>query len=163
MTPDTALLLSKFTLVSGLALWLAVIVVNNTLAFRNGAYSVGMMMAMQLFDQEPRIHSPLLSRRVTSPFWHTLVFAFVLALEVGTVLLLAWGAARLGLAMFAPGEAIPATSAATLGVTALLATSLIMLIGGAWFAYYIRQEGAQITHFALIGLSIGGVVLINLG
>ena len=163
MTPDTALLLSKFTLVSGLALWLAVIVVNNTLAFRNGAYSVGIMMAMQLFDQEPKIHSPLLSRRVTSPFWHTLVFAFVLALEIGTVLLLAWGAARLGLAMFATGEAIPAISAATLGVTALLATSLTMLIGGAWFAYYIRQEGAQITHFALIGLSIGAVVLINLG
>ena len=162
MTIDTALCLAKFTLVSGLAAWLAVIAFNNTLAFRAGAFSVGMLMAMQLFDQEPRITTPLLSRRVANPFWHRVVFGFVLMLEIATVLLLAWGAMRLGLTLFAFEDATTAIATATLGLTALMATSLVMLVGGAWFAYYIRQEGAQITHFVLIGLSVGALVLVNL-
>lgn len=162
MTIDTALSLARFTLVSGLAVWLAVIAFNNTLAFRAGAFSVGMLMAMQLFDQEPRIHTPLLSRRVANPAWHRAVFGFVLLLEIATALLLAWGATRLGLALFAFEEAAAAIATATLGLTALLATGFLMLVGGGWFAYYIRQEGTQITHFVLIGLSVGALVLVNL-
>jgi hypothetical protein len=105
---------------------------------------------------------PLLSRRVANPFWHRAVFSFVLMLEIASTLLLAWGAMRLGLALFSFEEAAVAIATATLGLTALMATSLVMLVGGAWFAYYIRQEGAQITHFVLIGLSVGALVLVNL-
>ena len=162
MTTETALLLAKLTLMSGLAVWLAVIALNNTLAFRAGAFSVGMLMAMQLFDQEPRIDVPLLSRRVRNPFWHRAVFGFILVLEIATALLLAWGALQLGLAMLGSLQPTAAFAAATLGLTALLATSLVMLVGGAWFAYYIRQEATQITHFVLIGLSVGALVLVNL-
>lgn len=161
MNPSTTLLVAQFTLISGLAVWLCVIVVNNLIAFRNGAFSVGMMMRMALFDDEPKIATPLLSRRVTNAAWHRTIYAFIVALELVTALLLIWAAFSLGSAAFG-GDASTATAWATLSLTALLVTTLTMLVGGAWFAYYIRQEGAQITHFALIGVALVSLVLVNL-
>ncbi|WP_083222603.1 hypothetical protein [Ensifer sp. LC163] len=68
MTQLTSLLLIKGVLLSGLALWLAVIVLNNAVAFRNGVFSIGLLMGMQLFDQEPAIRTPLLSRASRMPY-----------------------------------------------------------------------------------------------
>lgn len=162
MTFETSIILFKLILMGGLGLWLAVVVLNNSIAFRNGVYSVGSMMAMQLFDQEPAIKTPLLSRRVTAVGWHRLIYGFVLLVEIVVMVLLlyaALGYAGAGLGSIDLGEA---TLRANLALSGLLALSFIMLLGGAWFAYYIRQEGAQITHLVLIVAAIGGFIAANL-
>lgn len=82
MAQLTSLILLKTVLLSGLALWLAVIVLNNVTAFRNGVFSIGTLMGMQLFNQEPAIVSPLLSRRVKSAAWHRLIYGVLLIVEV---------------------------------------------------------------------------------
>ena len=162
MTQLTSLLLIKAVLFSGLGLWLAVIVLNNVIAFRNGVFSIGMLMGMQLFDQEPPIRTPLLSRRVRNPLWHRAVFSFVLVTEVATMLLLAGAALLFFGAVLGVSDGAGAIVWANLALAALIALSAIMLIGGAWFAYYIRQETTQITHFTLIGLGVAGALLANM-
>lgn len=162
MTQFASLLLLKTVLLSGLALWLSVVVVNNLTAFRGGVFSVGSMMAMQLFDQAPAISTPLLSRRVTSEGWHRLVYGFVVIVEIVVALLLVYAAlASLG-AFLGYADATAAIGYANLALAGFVAMGLIMLVGGAWFAYYIRQEGAQITHFALIGLGLAAGLFINI-
>lgn len=161
MTQLTSLVLLKTVLLSGLTLWLAVIVLNNVTAFRNGVFSIGALMGMQLFNQEPAIDSPLLSRRVKSVSWHRLIYIIVLLVEAAVVLLLAGAAAAHFGVLFGGSDAAVAVVWANLALCGFITMSLIMLLGGAWFAYYIRQEGAQITHLVLIGLGVAGAVLMN--
>jgi len=162
VTQLISLVLLKTVLLSGLMLWLAVVVLNNVLAFRNGVFSIGSLMGMQLFNQEPAIVSPLLSRRVKSASWHRLIYSFIVLVEAVVALLLATAAvAHFGVLM-GGADVASAIVWANLALCGFIAMSLIMLLGGAWFAYYIRQEGTQITHLVLIGVGIAGAVLMNL-
>lgn len=162
MTQLTSLLLFKTVLLSGLALWLSVVVLNNLTAFRGGVFSVGSMMTMQLFDQAPAISTPLLSRRVTSEGWHRLVYGFVVTVEIAVAFLLVYAALTFLGAYLGYADTAAAMGYANLALAGFVAMGLIMLTGGAWFAYYIRQEGAQITHFALIGLGLAAGLVINI-
>ena len=154
-------LLIKASVVSGLGLWLAVALLNNIVAFRNGVFAIGMLMGMKLFDEAPAIQTPLLARRVTSTGWHRLIYATVLIIEAVTVaLLLSAAATLLGGAM---GVVLPATGVllANVALLSFIGLAGLMLVGGAWFVYYIRQEGAQITHLVMIGVGIAAVQMVN--
>jgi len=162
MTPLASLLLVKLVFICGLALWLAVVSLNNMTAFRGGAASVGALMSMRLFDQDPAIDSPLLKRRVLSPGWHRFVYSAVVALELAVAILLARAAFSFALAILGALDVAQAILRANLALSGVLALGFVMLLGGAWFAYYIRQEGMQITHLMLIGLGAVGALLINI-
>lgn len=155
------ILLLKAAVLSGLGLWLAIALLNNIIAFRNGVFAIGMLMGMKLFEQEPAIQTPLLARRVTAAGWHRLVYSIVLLAEVVTVVLL--GIAAVAFFGSAFGAILPATAVdlANAALLAFIALGALMLAGGAWFVYYIRQEGAQITHLIMIGVGIAAVQMVN--
>lgn len=161
MTLLTSLLLLKLVLIVGLAVWVTVVSINNITAFRGGVASVGAMMSMQMFDQAPAIDSPLLKRRVTSPAWHRLIYGFVVVVEGLVVVLLCYAAIGLASAVLGYLDVTDAVLRANLALSAFLAMGFIMLLGGAWFAYYIRQEGMQITHLSLIGIGIVSALIMN--
>lgn len=153
------MLLTKAVIVSGL--WLAIALLNNIVAFRNGVFAIGMLMGMKLFDQEPVIQTPLLGRRVTSTGWHRLAYATVLLAEAVTVALLAVAAVALFGSALGAVAAVTAVEFANIALLAFIGLGALMLSGGAWFVYYIRQEGAQITHLVMIGVGIAAVQMIN--
>lgn len=163
MVVASSLLLFKLVLTTGLALWLTVVVLNNTIAYANGVAAIGGLMSMQLFDQEPAIKTPLLARRVKVVGWHRLIYTFVLTVE-GVVGLLLWYAA-IGFAGALMGslDAAYAVVRANLAFSAFATMAFILTLGGSWFAYYIRQEGSQITHFVLIAVAIAAVIVVNAG
>lgn len=155
------ILLLKAAVLSGLGLWLATALLNNLIAFRNGVYAIGMLMGMKLFEQEPAIETPLLSRRVTSTGWHRLVYSAILVAEAVTVLLLAVAAVAMPGSAFGLVQPTTAVELANIALLAFIALAALMLVGGAWFVYYIRQEGAQITHLVMIGVGIAAVQMVN--
>lgn len=161
MLPETTLLLSQFILLGGLAAWMATVATNNCLAFANGVFTVGMLMNMKPFEEAPAIASPLLSRRVASAAWHRAVYSVIVVLEVLTaaLLLLSAGNAALEIIEYtpSPGAALP-----TIGLTALLGLVFLMMSGGAWFGYYIRQELIQLTHIGLAVLAVVALIFVNL-
>jgi predicted small integral membrane protein len=162
VTPITTLVLLKAVLLSGLSLWLAIVVLNNVTAFRNGVFSIGSLMGMKLFNQEPAIVSPLLSRSVESASWHRLIFSVIVLVEVAVALLLATASVAYFGTLQSSSDVAHAVVWANLALCGFVAMSLIMLLGGAWFAYYIRQEATQVTHLVLIAIGIAGAVLMNL-
>lgn len=155
------ILLLKAAVVSGLGLWLATALLNNIIAFKNGVFAIGMLMGMKLFDQEPAIETPLLSRRVTSAAWYRLVYSLILLAEAVTVGLLAIAAVALLGSAFGAVLQANAVNFANAALLAFIALASLMLVGGAWFVYYIRQEGAQITHLVMIGVGIAAVQMVN--
>jgi predicted small integral membrane protein len=153
-----SLLVAKLTVMFGLATWLSIVVLNNTRNFSGGAASVGAMMSMRLFEEPPVIPSPLLTRRVSSSGWHRAVFGFVLAVEIVVAVLL-WSAA-IALSGAAPLE--QAVAIANVALSGFLVLIFLMMFGGAWFVYYIKQEAAQITHFALLSIGLLATLVVNL-
>ena len=162
MTLETSLLLFKFILAAGLTVWMVVVAINNLTAFKGGVASLGMTMSMQLFEQAPAIDSPLLSRRVTATFWHRLVYTTVVIMECAVAILLFCGAASLLGAVPGWVDVGDAIIRMNVGLSALLAMSFVLLLGGAWFAYYIRQDLLQITHFVLIAVTIVAALFMNI-
>jgi predicted small integral membrane protein len=161
MTPATSLILFKLVLVTGLAAWLTLVAWNNIRAFAGGVAAVGGMMSMQLFDQAPAVPSPLLARRVHGAGWHRLVYSLVLAIEWGVAALLWYAAFGFGGAILGASDIAGAIVRANLALSAFIAMTFVMTLGGAWFAYYIRQESLQITHFVLIAVAIVATLAVN--
>jgi predicted small integral membrane protein len=162
MTIVGSLLLFKLILTIGLALWMTVVVLNNVIAFRSGVAAVGRMMSMQLFDQEPAIKTPLLARRVESSAWHRLIYTLVLVVDTVVAVLLWYAVLAFAGALLGTVDAAGAIRRANLALSAFAIMSFLLLLGGAWFAYYIRQDVLQLTHFALIAVVLLSAIVVNL-
>jgi predicted small integral membrane protein len=162
MTPATTLLLFKLLLLAGMGLWLGVIVLNNLRGFAGGVAVVGNLMGMQLFDQPPALPSPLLSRRIRSVAWHRAAYVAIVAMEIVAAALMAAAACGFGAALAGQLPVAEAVARGNLAWASLLALALMFTVGGAWFAYYVRQELMQTTHLVLIGLAVAGAIVNNL-
>ncbi len=163
MTLTASLLVFKLALLTGLAAWLTIVVINNVTAFHGGVASIGGLMSMQMFQDAPAITSPLLSRKVTSAGWHRLVYSLVLLVECAVAILLWIAVLGIAGALLDPAGIVAAIARANLALSAFVAMGFVLAIGGAWFAYYIRQEGMQITHLALIVLAVVALIAVNIG
>jgi predicted small integral membrane protein len=158
MSLAASLLLFKLILLAGLALWISLIAFNNLIAFRNGVFAIGQLMRMAPLEQAPAIQTPLLARKIENPLLHRAVLSIVLAAEIASGLLL-WSAVA---ALAGAGGFADPVAQANLALSAFMATCFLMLIGGSWFAYYIRQDNVQLLHFVLIGVSALALLAVNL-
>ncbi|MFZ2103491.1 MAG: hypothetical protein WAU86_23300, partial [Oricola sp.] len=59
-------------------------------------------------------------------------------------------------------EVAAAKAAGDIALAAFLALGSVMLIGGTWFGYYVKQAIVQLTHLLLLALGTGAAVLMNL-
>lgn len=155
------LVISKAILLAALGSWLAIALRNNLLGFSRSVTAIGDLMAMRSFDQEPVVSTPLTRKRVTSHAWHTAVLSFILVSEAATALLLL-GAAGLYAGTLMGLEVAAAKAAGDTALAAFLALGSVMLIGGTWFGYYVKQAIVQLTHLLMLALGTGAAVLMNL-
>jgi hypothetical protein len=98
---------------------------------------------------------------VSSSRWHRVVYSFVLGVEILVAVLL-W---RAVIALFAaPSGGVEidrAIASANVALSGFLVLVFVMMFGGSWFVYYIKQESAQITHFALLCVGLLATLLVN--
>lgn len=142
----------------GLSVWLSVAVLNNLHAFAGSAAAVGATMSMAPLRQSPEIATPLLARAIASPMLARLAMLIVLALQI-----VAAGACWTGTYALAVGGDLPgARPALNLAMSSFAAFLFAMHLGGMWFGYWIRQEGLQLTHIALLMWSVAAFLLFNL-
>jgi predicted small integral membrane protein len=158
---SASLALFKLILIAGLTSWMTLAAFNNLVAFRGGAFAVGTIMAMQLFKQPPVIDTPLQSRAIEKESWHRGSFAIIVVLEIAVAVLL-WCATIL-FARSVFGDADPAAALAYVNraLCALLALLMFFMVGGTWFAYYIKQETLEISHVAMIAVIVVAAILFN--
>ena len=55
-----------------------------------------------------------------------------------------------------------AKALATLGFAGLTGLCFMFLLGGTWFAYWIRQDVLQLTHIGLLATSLAAIVMMQL-
>lgn len=156
-----SILLLKLVMMGGLALWCTLAVINNVVAGASGVAAVGRTMSMALLEAPPAIDTPLANRAVIARECHRLSFAVLVALQ-SLAAVLCWCAA--GAYVLALGGALAPTAAVTWANWALAAFALmawLLHLGGLWFAYWIRQEGLQTTHIALLILGCVLALIVN--
>lgn len=145
MTLDATALFAG-TQALGLALWASLAVLNNVQDFQGAAAAVGRTLSMAPLAEAPAIDTPLRRRAIRSPTLHRLGLVGVLLLQC-----VAAAALWIGCVLWAThGTRVPALPWFDLGLTALSAAVLAMLLGGLATAYWIRQEALQQTHFLLL-------------
>lgn len=158
---EGSLLLLKLVMMGGLALWCTLAVVNNLTARASGVAVVGRTMSMTLLQAPPVVDSPLARRSVTDPKLHRLSFATLVALQVLSTAL-AWCAA--GAFTLVLGGVLATATAITWANLALAAFVLMgwfLHLGGVWFAYWIKEEGLQTVHMALLILASVVALVVN--
>lgn len=156
-----ALVIFKLVLVTGLTLWSAIAALNNVVAFSASAGAIGRTLSMAPLHEAPAIDIPLRRRAMHAKGWATLALLTLIALQVIAAVCLGWGGIQLAAAL-GGGAKATAIAWATLGLSALSAAWLMMMIGGLWFAYWIRQESLQLTHMTLLTLTIAAAAVLRI-
>lgn len=158
MSASTSIWLFQSVHALGLSAWLSIAVINNLQAFAGSAGAVGATLSMAPLKQAPAIATPLLARAIASPLLARFAMLTVLALQI-----VAAGAGWTGAyALVVKGDLALARPALNLAMSSFAAFLFAMHLGGMWFAYWIRQEGLQLTHIALLVWSVAAFLLFNL-
>lgn len=138
----------------GFAAWTGVAALNNVVGFKSAAAAISRTMAMTPLNDPPAIVSPLAGRALTAPGWSRAALTVIILVQIAAAAALAIGGAMLlGMAGASTATAGGSTIA-LVGFTLLTGLWLAMMIGGLWFGYWIRQEGLQLTHIALLATTI---------
>lgn len=151
------LVLAQAIAAFGFALWSTLAFVNNVSDFKGAAHAVGVTMSMQLLDQQPAIPTPLRRRALSNPALARIALVLIAFWQMTTAILF-W----LSGAQFLFGQVTLAKGSATLALAALSALCFGFLLGGMWFASWIRQEALQLTHIGLLIASIAATVLMQI-
>ncbi|MFV3370940.1 DUF2165 family protein [Pseudomonas sp. NY15435] len=158
MDTHASLMIFQATCFLGFSLWLSIALINNLHAFPSSAAAVGATMAMAHLRQPPAIDFPLLARALTSPVLHRVALIVVVLLQALAAL-----AAWTGCYELLLGAGLDAARPwLNLALSAALAFLFAMLLGGLWFAYWIRQEGLQLTHLVLVIWVLLNFLVLNL-
>lgn len=158
MNGSTSIWLFQSVHAVGLSAWLSIAVANNLQAFAGSAGAVGATMSMAPLRQSPAIATPLLARAIASPLVARAAMLVVLALQI-----VAAGACWTGAyALAIDADLAGARPALNLALSSFAAFLFAMHLGGTWFGYWIRQEGLQLTHIALLAWSVAAFLMFNL-
>lgn len=130
----------------GLSLWLLIAALNNCKGFAGSVGAVGATLSMAPLKEAPAIDTPLLGRALAAPWWPRLALGGVLALQVFAALACLVGTYQL----LVGGDLAAARPWLNLALSGFAGFIFAMHLGGLWFGYWIRQEGLQLTHLALL-------------
>ncbi|MDW3716620.1 MULTISPECIES: DUF2165 family protein [unclassified Pseudomonas] len=158
MDTQTSLMIFQATCFLGFALWLGIALVNNLHGFASSVGAVGATLSMAPLRQPPVVDIPLLSRALVSLTLHRLALGVIVLLQAVAVLAV-WAGCYL---LLFGGGLEAARPWLNLALSVALASLFAMLLGGLWFAYWIRQEGLQLTHLVLVIWVLLNFLVLNL-
>ncbi len=148
----------KPLVVSGLAAWLSFAVMNNILDFGTNRFLLAKMLSMQELKEDADLGRGLTGRAVEGMAYPSAVLRIVIVAQLCVSLLLWRGAWHLA---FTPDHAF-AVGAANLGLGGFICLWFLFLIGGMYHGYWIKMPQVQQVHLALVIISIGSMILVNM-
>lgn len=148
-------------LFTGLASWMSVAVFNNSTDTGTNVELIGTMFSMRLLSEEPAMGSGLKWRAIAPAFARPVLYLVVVAEAL--VALVLWRAAVLAWCDVAAATSTTQTQAAgNLGLAAFIGLWFFFMVGGLWFAYWMKQGGVQQVHMNLLQIGILSAVLNNI-
>ncbi|MGL4439028.1 MAG: DUF2165 family protein [Bosea sp. (in: a-proteobacteria)] len=156
--PVLELIHLKALIVAGLAAWLSLAVTNNILDFGTNRFLLSKTTTMQELKDDANLGRGLIGRAVEGLGYPGIILRIVIVLQIAISLLLWRGAVHLAMTTdyrFAIG-------AANLGLAAFLLLWFWFLIGGLYYAYWMKMLPVQQVHFTLVIITLGAMILVNM-
>ncbi|MGD9209705.1 MAG: DUF2165 family protein [Desulfobacteraceae bacterium] len=163
MSKNTKLILVKMTLLTGIALWMLIIVLNNVTDPGTQIHLLSKMFGMDLFKDNPLAGQGLLSRAISWPPMAQITLVLVIIYEFLSVLLL-WRAAFSYISFLRNKETnteFTAIKHANIALSVLLFLWFFFMCGGLFFGYWIGMASVQTVHVHLIIVTLITSIIIN--
>lgn len=154
-------ILPRTVVVTGLAAWMTVAVLNNITDQGTNLANLETMLTMRLLSEDQVLGNGLEWRAWTAGAAAPPALYCVIAWQLATAAALWWGAVTHVRAFLGNGETSEAAMAANIGLSMFAAMWLVFLCGGLWFGYWIKQGPIQGVHFTLLILSVACMMLVN--
>jgi predicted small integral membrane protein len=154
----------KAIVVGGLAAWLSLIALNNSVDPGTNITLLRRMFQMDLIKADPEMGNGLEHRALLWPWLPRGTLIAVIVVQIGVAFLLWRGAWLLLSATFSalePAAIGAAITAANLGLLGFGGLWLVFMCGGLWFGYWMKQGQVQQVHMNLLIIAILTMVLVN--
>ncbi len=157
-------LTAKAIVVTGLALWASILVVNNIVDKETNRNLVSEMMSMERIRNNPHKGGVLLlGRAIHSPLFHASTIYLAIFIQFVIIALLGYSAYEF-MALIVTGSTAGADHAvamANLGFCAMFVLWFLFLCGGLWHAYWINMWDVQQVHMTMLIVTIAAIIFIN--
>lgn len=161
--PETALSVARLVMMAGLASALSIATINNIVDRGTNVTLLGRMLRMDELKLDPELGNGIKHRAIgAGSALPGLALTLIVIVQVGICAGLWWAAAQQGGAVLDASVAEQAQAASTLALTAFLALWLFFLCGGWYMGYWMKMLAPHQVHLALIIISIGALILVNL-
>ncbi|GAB4424136.1 MAG: DUF2165 domain-containing protein [Chloroflexi bacterium OHK40] len=154
----------KATVVGGLAAWLSIIALNNSVDPGTNITLLRRMFQMELIQSDPEMGNGLEHRALSWPWLPRATLYVVIVVQVVVALLLWRGTWLLLAASFgppAPAAITTAITATNIGLIGFVGLWLCFMCGGLWFGYWMKQGPVQQVHMNLLMIAILTMLLVN--
>lgn len=158
------LLATKAVLTGALALWFALIVLQNTTDRRTNVALIGRVLAMQPVPENPDLGTGLRWRAVVEHRIDGLAGAALTAiviLQVAVTATLGLGAALLAWQGGDPGGLAGALVVVDVGLLLAMVHWFALMCGGLWFGYWITVPQVQQVHMTMLIVTLVTLSVVN--
>lgn len=156
----SAQLLPRAVLLTGLAVWLTIAVLNNVTDSGTNIIHLNRMLSMRLLADDPLFGNGLEWRAWQTVSAQTILYV-VVVWQVLTACALWLAAFRMMGAALSGEMNDAALRSANLALSMFLALWLVFLCGGLWFGYWMKQGPIQGVHLTLVIISLLSLTYVN--
>jgi len=160
---NNKLTLVKTILITGIAVWMSIIALNNISDPGTQIYLLSKMYSMELFKQDPIMGKGLLSRAINWPGMAVITLFIVVIYEIVSVTLL-WRAAISYMFILKSNDKkveFNALKRANLALSCLLFLWLFFMCGGLFFGYWLGMGAVQTVHVHLLIVTLIAFIFMN--
>lgn len=156
------MILFHIVLLTGLASWMTLAVINNVVDRKTNQTLLHNVMSMPDLKSDCVLGQKLLPRAIDNFIVAKGLLWFVVLLQCVVPALLWLAVVSQAESYFVPSDALTAMQKSDLALTAFLALWLFFLCGGLWFGYWIKMPVIQLTHFILVVVSLLSIIVIHI-
>ena len=157
-----SLLMAKSISLCGLALYMTIAVINNTLDKGTNYYLLKNMLSMHHLKDDLYLGKGLLHRAILSEKFVKKLLNLIIIFQTMICILLWLSASEFLTAFYFSQNLLMAKNIATCTLSAFIGLWFFFWCGGFWFGYWIKTPQVQEVHMKLIIISILEIILINL-
>lgn len=153
-------LLPRTIILSGLASWMTIAVLNNITDQQTNLFNLETMLTMRLLVENDILGNGLEWRALSASVAPFVLFC-VIGWQLATAVALWWSALAQVRALIGATSLDSASWTANVALSMFAAMWLAFLCGGLWFGYWIKQGPIQNVHLALLIVSLGSMLFVN--
>lgn len=155
--------LVRTILITGIAVWMSIIMINNISDPGTQIFLLSKMYSMDLFKNDLMMGQGLLSRAIDWPPMSVITLLIVVIYEITSVILL-WRAAIsyvFALKSSDKGAELNALKRANIALSCLLFLWLFFMCGGLFFGYWLKMGSVQTVHVHLLIVTLIAFIFMN--